>query len=76
MECTYLGAHASNFLRISKVEKNISAQFQRRGYKNYFGQSLHEPFTLQQMDEEKFKLNAASTNNPQFDATHDLIKPT
>nr|GEV55437.1 homogentisate phytyltransferase 1, chloroplastic-like [Tanacetum cinerariifolium] len=70
------GAHASNFLQISKVEKNVSLQFQRRGYKNHFGQSLHEPFTLQQLDEEKFKLNAASTNNPQFDATHDLIKPT
>nr|BBG56302.1 phenylpropane-specific prenyltransferase [synthetic construct] len=49
---------------------------QRRGYKNHFGQSLHEPLSLQKMDEEKFKLNAASTNNPQFDATHDLVKPT
>ncbi|GJW20782.1 homogentisate phytyltransferase 1, chloroplastic-like protein [Tanacetum coccineum] len=28
------------------------------------------------MDEEKFKLNATSADNPQFDATDDLIKPT
>ncbi|PWA47532.1 hypothetical protein CTI12_AA479700 [Artemisia annua] len=28
------------------------------------------------MDEEKFKLKVASTNNPRFDVTHDLIKPT
>ncbi|KAI7753955.1 hypothetical protein M8C21_029087, partial [Ambrosia artemisiifolia] len=68
------GARASKFRRISNFDMNESLTFQRSHCNNHTDQKFYERFTPEKK-KNKFGLNATSTNNPQFDATHDLINP-
>ncbi|KAK1418379.1 hypothetical protein QVD17_27522 [Tagetes erecta] len=69
------GSQASKFLRISNADTNKSLTFQRRNCNNGTVQSFYERFTPHQMKKQKFELNVTSTNNPEFEATHDLTNP-
>ncbi|KAJ0524906.1 putative homogentisate phytyltransferase [Helianthus annuus] len=67
------GAQASKILRISNSDMKESLQ--GRHCTNHTDKKFYNRLTPHQMKKEKFELNAASTDNPQFDATHDLINP-
>ncbi|KAL9998419.1 putative homogentisate phytyltransferase [Helianthus debilis subsp. tardiflorus] len=69
------GTQASKFPRMSNFDTNESLTFQRRKSNNHTDQSFYERFTPLQTKKQKFELNAASANNHQFDATHDLLNP-
>ncbi|MFS7967063.1 hypothetical protein Hanom_Chr09g00781321 [Helianthus anomalus] len=73
MDSTCLGAQASKILRISNSDMKESLQ--GRHCTNHTDKKFYNRLTPHQMKKEKFELNAASTDNPQFDATHDLINP-
>nr|WFP21564.1 CBGAS4 [Helichrysum umbraculigerum] len=68
---------ASKFLRISKFDKtkNSPLALQQKHINKSIDQSFFEPLPLHKINKDKFKLYATSTNNPQFDATHDLKTP-
>ncbi|XP_076887379.1 homogentisate phytyltransferase 1, chloroplastic-like [Bidens hawaiensis] len=70
-----IGSQPSKFLRISNADMNESLTFQRRNTNNHTDKTFYERFTPHLMKNEKFKLNATSSNNHQFDATHDLTNP-
>ncbi|KAK9049257.1 hypothetical protein SSX86_031776 [Deinandra increscens subsp. villosa] len=70
------GSHPSKFRRISNFDMNESLKFHPRHCNNHTDQSLYKRLTPPQAKKEKFQLNVTSTNNnPQFDATQDLINP-
>ncbi|XP_071737123.1 homogentisate phytyltransferase 1, chloroplastic-like [Rutidosis leptorrhynchoides] len=69
------GSKAAKFLHISNSTKNSSLRLQQRHSNKNMKHIFFEPLALDKMNKDKFKLNASSTNNPQFDATHDLNNP-
>ncbi|PWA37879.1 MORN motif-containing protein [Artemisia annua] len=73
---TTKGAQATKFLQLCRFDKNCSMTFQQQRCNNDINKHFHEPLTYEhRINKKKFKLNATSSDNPQSDATYDLIKP-
>ncbi|PWA42615.1 ubiA prenyltransferase family [Artemisia annua] len=73
---TTKGAQATKFLQLCRFDKNCSMTFQQQRCNNDINKHFHEPLTYEHgINKKKFKLNAISSDNPQSDATYDLIKP-
>ncbi|GJT63292.1 homogentisate phytyltransferase 1, chloroplastic-like protein [Tanacetum coccineum] len=72
----YVGAQATKFLQLCRYDKNGSMTFQERRSNTHINQNFLEPLIHEhRINDKMFKLNAASSDNPQSDAIYDLIKP-
>ncbi|PWA64261.1 phosphatidylinositol-4-phosphate 5-kinase [Artemisia annua] len=72
----FRGAQATKFLQLCRFDKNCSMTFQQQRCNNDINKHFHEPLTYEHgINKKKFKLNATSSDNPQSDATYNLIKP-